>query len=160
MICTEIVNFTVEFLELNKDSSEYLQALWTVATSFLTDYPIKKMRSNTDLYKKFILTSKLLGVEEEQLEFLLDLISGSPYRLFKVIDSNADFTELTSNFFDKFDKSRFEIIRLILGWKDNTLQKLYSIWCNSYKLVCSDETIKNTFSKLKLWISVRNSIIY
>ena len=134
--------------------------MWTVATSFLTDYPIKEIRSNKDLYKKFILTSKLLGVEEEQLEFLLDLISGSPYRLFKIIDSNADFSNLTDNFFDKFDKSRFEIIRLILGWKDDTLQKLYRIWCNSYKLLCNDKTIKNTFGKLILLIRVRNSIIY
>ena len=51
-------------------------------------------------------------------------MSGNPYRLFKVIDSNTNFTDLTGNFYDKFDKSRFEIICLILGCQNSSVEKL------------------------------------
>ena len=107
------------------------------------------IKTDPDLFEKFKLSSQILGIGEEQLEFLLDLISGSPYRLFKVKSENLNLNDLAERTLENADYSRFEMIWTVLGWKRNTLEKLYSLWLKSYELICSDEVINRTFGKLE-----------
>ena len=109
-----------------------------------------EIKTDPDLLEKFKLASQILGIGEEQLEFLLDLISGSPYRLFKIKTENFNLSDLTERTFENADYSRFEMIWTVLGWKRNTLEKLYSLWLKSYKLICSEEIIEKTFGKSHL----------
>lgn len=68
------------------------------------------IKTDPDLFEKFKLSSQILGIGEEQLEFLLDLISGSPYRLFKVKSENLNLSDLAERTFENADYSRFEMI--------------------------------------------------
>ena len=76
-----------------------------------------EIKTNPDLLEKFKLASQILGIGEEQLEFLLDLISGSPYRLFKIKTENFNLSEFEERTFENVDYSRFETIWTILSWK-------------------------------------------
>ena len=114
---------------------------------------MEEIRKAHNLQKYFRSVSEVLGIGEEHLEFLLDLISGSPFRLFKIKNSDLNFDQKNKNIIEAVDQSRLNMINRILGFKSTKVNQIASQWLNSYKLIWNDEEISNTFgNKLTLKI--------
>ena len=141
------MNSTIEFLKLDQENTEYLQSLFSIATAFLVDVPMEEIRRNPILQRHFRYVSELLGVGEEQLDFMLDLVSGSPLRLFKVKNIDINVDHKGKDIIEEADQTRLSLINSLLGYKATKVNQAGSLWLNNYKLIWTDEEIARTFSK-------------
>lgn len=107
----------------------------SISTAFLTDVSMEEIRKAHTLQKYFRSVSEILGIAEEHLEFLLDLISGSPFRLFKIKNSDLVFNQKKNKIIEAIDQSRLNMINRILGLKSAKVNVIASQWINSYKLI-------------------------
>ena len=105
------------------------------------------IRKSQTLQKNFRYVSEVLGTGEDNLEFLLDLISGSPFKLFKVKNSDLSTEKKNKDIIEDADQSRLNMLNMILGYKSAKVSQIGSIWLNSHKLICNDEEVAKTFSK-------------
>ena len=105
------------------------------------------IRKSQTLQKNFRYVSEVLGIGEDNLEFLLDLISGSPFRLFKVKNPDLSTEQKNKDIIEDADQSRLNMLNMILGYKSAKVSQIGSIWLNSHKLICNDEEVAKTFSR-------------
>jgi len=71
-------------LDIHKDKVVYLEAICNVAASFICNIDPSEHLKNNENYKDSISKlSHFLEMKDEHLYFLLDLLSGNPYRIFK-----------------------------------------------------------------------------
>lgn len=85
------------------------------------------------------MVSMLLDVDEEHLEFVLDVFSGNPYRIFKCLTSNPKVDLATIEITADFYQPRLGMIADVLECKKKQVKKLAAIWIHSYDLVYRGE---------------------
>jgi hypothetical protein len=124
---------------------------------------INRLESCSNLTANFKIVSDFLEVTEDQLELLMDILSGNPYRIFKATSSINDEEKLgysrTSpsqkrKSFSKhrtvcnsylFLKSRILMLSKAFKWEKETLETFGSSWINCFELVFRG---KNNLSNL------------
>ena len=69
-------------MELNTAKLSWFKALWQIATSFITDVSMTKIKTCADLLEAFKPTSTIFEIRPEYIEPFYDIIRQSPFRLF------------------------------------------------------------------------------
>ena len=131
-------------MEFNTTKLKWFQALWQIATSFITDVPMIKIKETPDLYEAFKLTSTILGIGPEYLELFLDIISQSPFRLFNWSTPNPKINIKNFEILGEFDSSRLELLSDITGYSRTDLRKVIAVWMNSFNLISNNKHVFNT----------------
>ena len=101
--------------------------------------PIKEIDDNLDYQISFKMTSTLLDVDEDHLEFILDVLSGNPYRIFKCLSPNPRIDLKNYDIVADFLPSRIGMISDILNCTKRQVKKLCAVWINAYDLVNKGE---------------------
>ena len=70
-------------LRFSKNKINTLKAVITLAVCFITNISISRFENSPKLSNSFRLVADLVDVTEDQLELLIDILSGNPYRIFK-----------------------------------------------------------------------------
>ena len=101
-VVEKITSQVLEFLEFKTEKKNYFKALCTLITSFVVDVSTKNIEEDTNYDMSFKMVSMLLDIDEEHLEFILDVFSGNPYRIFKCYTStphvDIEKVEITAEF--------------------------------------------------------------
>ena len=102
-VVEKITNKVLDFLEFKTEKKNYFKAISTVITSFIVDMSSKNAEKDTNYQMSFKMVSMLLDIDEEHLEFILDVFSGNPYRIFQCLTStpHVDLStlEITAEFY-------------------------------------------------------------
>lgn len=138
-IVKDIVNQTFEFLEFKTEKKNYFNSLAIVVTSFVVDMPMKDLDDNPDLQTAAKMVSLLLEIDEDYLEFILDVFSGNPYRIFKCLSANPKVDLETLDITGDFLTSRLGLIADVLNTNKKQVKKFSAIWIHSYDLVYRGE---------------------
>ena len=134
-------------MELNSTKLDWLKALVQIASSFLTDITMSEMKTNNSLFEAFKLTSTILGIGPEYLELFLDIISQSPFRIFKWSTPNPKINIKTFEILGEFDSSRLELLSDITGYNRKDLRQVIAVWMNSFNLISNNKHVFETLGK-------------
>ena len=140
----KIINSTIKFLEFDILKFTVFKAINLTAAAFLTDITMAEINDNKDLLEAFKITCATFDVGEEYLELLLDLISESPFRIFKWSTPNPKINIETFDILGEFDSSRLELIADMTGYSRKILRQIIAIWMNSYNLVSNNKHVFET----------------
>jgi hypothetical protein len=138
-IVQNIINQTCDFLEFKTEKKNYFNSLCIVVTSFVVDMPMKNLDDNPDLQTASKMVSMLLEIDEDYLEFILDVFSGNPYRIFKCLSANPKINLETLDITGDFSPSRHGLIADVLNTNKKQVKKFCAIWIHSYDLVYKGE---------------------
>ena len=138
-VIDKIFKHTCDYLEFKTEKRNYVKSLCTVITSFIVDVPFKELDDNSEHQAAFKLTTLLLDIDEEYLEFILDVFSGNPYRIFKCNTPNPKINLKTNEIMADFSTSRLATISDIINTKKRQTKKLSAIWIHSHDLVNNGE---------------------
>ena len=134
-------------MELNSTKLDCLKALVQIALSFLTDITMSEIKANNSLFEAFKLTSTILGISLEHLELFLDIISQSPFRIFKWSTPNPKINLKTFEILGEFDSSRLELLSDITGYNRRNLRQVIAVWMNSFNLISNNKHVFETLGK-------------
>ena len=134
-------------MELNSTKLNCLKALIQIASSFLTDITMSEIKANNSLFEAFKLTSTILGISPEYLELFLDIISQSPFRIFKWSTPNPKINLKTFEILGEFDSSRLELLSDITGYNRKHLRQVIAVWMNSFNLISNNKHVFETLGK-------------
>ena len=113
-VVENITNKVLDFLEFKTEKRNYLKAICTIITSFVVDTSSKDLEEDVDYQMSFKMVSMLLDVDEEHLEFILDVFSGNPYRIFKCLTSTPKVDLATIEIIADFYQPRLGMIADVL----------------------------------------------
>ena len=134
-----IFKHTCDFLEFKTEKRNYIKALCTIITSFIVDVSYKDIDDDSEHQAAFKLTTLLLDIDEEYLEFILDVFSGNPYKIFKCNTVNPKINLKTNEIKADFNTSRLATISDIIKTSKRQTKKLSAIWIHSHDLVNNGE---------------------
>ena len=134
-------------MELNAAKLKWFKAYWQIATLFIMDIPMTKIKETPDYFDAFKLTSTILGIDPEYLELFLDIISRSPFRLFNWSTPNPNINLNTFEIDGKFDNSRLKLLSGITGYSLKNLRKVIAVWIDSFNLTSNNKQVFNTLGK-------------
>ena len=135
-------------MELNATKLNNFKALWLTATLYITDITMTEVKETRKLFDAFKLTSSILGIGHEMLEFFIDLISQSPFRIFKWSTPNPKINLDTFEILGEFDSSRLELLTDLTKYSRKDLRQVIAVWINSYNLISNNKHISETLGKL------------
>ena len=139
-VVEKIVDKTLDFLDFKMEKRNYFKSLCYVITSFVTNMPVKEVDDLMEYQISFKMTSSLLDIDEDHLEFILDILSGNPYRIFKCLSPNPRIDLKTFEIVADFIPSRLGLIADILNCKKKQVKKISAVWINAHDLVHRGET--------------------
>lgn len=123
-IVKEIVDETLEFLEFKAEKKDYFRSLCYIISSFNTNMPFKDVDDNAEFQVSFKQTATLLDIGEDHLEFVLDVLSGNPYRVFKCLSPNPRIDLKNHEIMADFLPSRMGMISDILKCTKKQTRKI------------------------------------
>ena len=134
-VMIDIFNKTCDYLEFKTEKKNYLKALTTIITSFVVDVPYNELDNSTATQTSMKMTTLMLEVDEEYLEFILDCFSGNPYRIFQCSTPNPKINLKTNEIFADFKTTRVATVSDIINCSKKDTKKIAAIWIHSYDLV-------------------------
>ena len=141
----KIMEEVMEFLEFKAEKRNYFKSLCYIITSFVVDMPTKDNDDIVEFQMSFKMTSMLLELDEDLLAFVLDILSGNPYRIFQCLSPNPRIDLKTNDIVADFVPGRLGIISDIFKCNKKQVKKLAASWIHSYDLVSRGE---NSIKKL------------
>ena len=123
---------------------EFIRSLLSISVASFVGISKYDLKYKNIFQGHFRLTSEILGITDTQLEFLLDLASESPFRLFKVIPSELNYFQF-KNIIEDADQFRINAISSIIGWGISQVNQIGSLWLNNSKLLWNNEEITKSF---------------
>ena len=123
---------------------KFIRSLLSISTASFVGISKHDLKYKNILQRDFRLTSDILGITDIQLEFLLDLTSESPFRLFKVFSSKLSNFQ-SKSIIEDADQFRMNTISSIIEWNQSQVNQIGSLWLNNCKLLWSNEEITKSF---------------
>lgn len=117
---------------------------------------MKEINENKTLLEAYKITWLTFDIGEEYLEIIFDIISQSPFRLFKCSTPNPKINMETLDILGEFDSSRLELIADMTGYSRKVLRQIIAVWMNSYRLISNNKHIFETLGKLKFYNTIIN----
>lgn len=137
-------------MELNVTKVNCITALTCTAMMHMTDTTMTEVKENSRLLEVFKLTASVLGIGHEVLEFFIDLISQSPYRIFKCLTPNPKINLEMVEILAEFDSSRLEMLADVTKYPRKGLRQVIAVWINSYNLISDNKHIFETLGNFNL----------
>ena len=148
-IITKIMDQAMTFLEFKQEKRSYFRSLSYIITAFVTNMPMKDVDDILEFQISFKQTSLLLDIDEDHLEFILDILSGNPYRIFKCLSPNPRIDLKTHEIVADFLPSRLGMIADVLDCTKKQVKKLSAAWIHAHDLVHRGESsIKDLGKKI------------
>ena len=135
-----IIDQAMEFLEFKSEKKNYFRSLCYIITSFVTNMPFKDVDDVVEFQASFKMTSLLLDIDEDHLEFVLDILSGNPYRIFKCMSPSPRIDLKTFEIVADFLPSRLGMISDIFNCTKKQVKKLSAAWIHAHDLVHRGES--------------------
>lgn len=118
------------------------------ASAYLTDLTMTEINENKTLLEAFKITWMILEIGEEYLELFLDIISQSPFRIFKWSTPNPKINPETFEILAEFDSSRLELLADMTGYSRKDLRLIIAVWMDSYRLISNNKHVFETLGML------------
>ena len=132
------------------DKFNWFKNLWTIASAYILDITMTEIRKDPKFQNAFKATWQILDIGEEHLEFLLDLISQTPYRIFKWSTPNPKINMDTLDILGEFDTSRLEMLSDLMNYSRKDLRQIIAIWINSFNFLPNNKQMIEVFSMIWL----------
>lgn len=122
-------------MELTAGKKRYFKPFLIIATCFKVDMAWTTLFNDNDLQMAFKVTSTFFGISEEVFEFVLDLYTGNPYRIFKCKTVNPKVNMEKVVISAEFDKNRMGFISSVMQTPPKLVKKFATVWINSYNMM-------------------------
>jgi hypothetical protein len=129
----------MEVLHFNSILKNYFKSVTAVVIFFVVNASNQELEKNKEYQHCLIDVSVLLNVSKDDLNFIIQLISGNPYRIFACAESNPEIT------IDKFEirgeigKSNFSILSKILRCSMIEVKRFSAMWIYNYKIAITGQ---------------------
>ena len=160
------MKLTFKTLKFSKNKSNILKSICSLVVWFITNISINRIEQHNNLTLCFKKVADFLDITEDQLELIMDILSGNPYRIFKATGSVSDSdkkqstgsTPLTRRSSVKttqyvssgylFLKSRILTLWDMIKCEKAPLEHFGSIWIKSFEQVFRGKCNLKKLSKI------------
>jgi hypothetical protein len=145
-----IVHSVFKYLSLNTEKQIYIEALCDISVYFICGVDLNKLLTENAYKKAIDSLSIFFEVAEDELRFIIEVLSGNPYRIFGCeIEANMlnlEFKELEKL---RFNESKLIAISEAIGCNLNQIKKVWCLWIqyNNF-IVRGEKEIANVTHKI------------
>ena len=145
----KIIDEVVKYLSFNSEKRAQFRALCNVAVCFICKSYYKTMDQEQSYKESIIKLSEFIDVNEPQLLFVLDLLSGNPNRIFSVKDSEVEdkfeFKDVQNEL--HLNQSRSILISEATDLSFIEVQKVGLFWIYHYNLTSKGQSFMKVLAE-------------
>ena len=144
-----IIDGVIKYLSFNSDKRDQFKALCNIAVWFICRSYFVKIEQQQSYKDSILKLSEFLEINESQLVFILDLLSGNPNRIYGLgeteVDDKFDFKDVQNDI--HLNQSRSILISEATDLSFNEVQKVGLFWVYHYNLTSKGQSFMKVLSE-------------